>query len=216
MTTTAPIRWYFDVLSPYAWLQWPAVRRWAVSRPVEPVPVVLGALLGAAGLTGPAEHPGKRLQTYRQVWWRARSRGQTLRFPPAHPFDPLPALRLLTALDGHPARLEAVEAVLARCWQEGRAIDTPAALADLALRFEIADLGAVIGDPAVKARLRAATEDASAAGVFGVPTVALDGALYWGEDQTGLVDALLADPALAADPDYRALAAVPVGIERRR
>lgn len=211
-----PLRWYFDVLSPYAWLQWPAVRRWAATRPVEPVPVVLGALLAAAGLTGPAEHPGKRLQTYRQVWWRAQSRGQTLRFPPAHPFDPLPALRLLTALDAHALQLDAIEAVLARCWQEGRAIDTPASLADIAARFGIDDVASTLADPAVKLRLRAATEAAIAAGVFGVPTVALDGHLHWGEDQTGLIDALLADPIRADDPAYVALAAVPVGIERRR
>lgn len=211
-----PLRWYFDVLSPYAWLQWPAVRRWAATRPVEPVPVVLGALLAAAGLTGPAEHPGKRLQTYRQVWWRAQSRGQTLRFPPAHPFDPLPALRLLTALDAHAQQLDAIEAVLARCWQEGRAIDTPASLADIAARFGIDDVASTLADPAVKLRLRAATEAAIAAGVFGVPTVAMDGHLHWGEDQTGLIDALLADPIRADDPAYVALAAVPVGIERRR
>lgn len=216
MSTPAPIRWYFDVLSPYAWLQWPAVRRWAATRPVEPVPVVLGALLAAAGLTGPAEHPGKRLQTYRQVWWRAQSRGETLRFPPAHPFDPLPALRLLTALAGHPQQLDAIEAVLARCWREGRAIDTPAALADLAVRYGIDDVAATLADPAVKARLRQATEAAITAGVFGVPTVALGGDLHWGEDQTGLIDALLADPTRAQDPAYLALAAVPVGIERRR
>lgn len=211
-----PLRWYFDVLSPYAWLQWPAVKRWAATRAVEPVPVVLGALLAAAGLTGPAEHPGKRLQTYRQVWWRAQSRGQTLRFPPAHPFDPLPALRLLTALDAHALQLDAIEAVLARCWQEGRAIDTPASLADIAARFGIDDVASTLADPAVKLRLRAATEAAIAAGVFGVPTVAMDGHLHWGEDQTGLIDALLADPKRADDPAYVALAAVPVGIERRR
>lgn len=210
------LRWYFDVLSPYAWLQWPAVRRWAATQAVEPVPVVLGALLAAAGLTGPAEHPGKRLQTYRQVWWRAQSRGQTLRFPPAHPFDPLPALRLLTALDGHPQQLEAIETVLAQGWQEGRAIDTPAALANVAARYGIAEVAATVADPAVKARLRAATEAAIAAGVFGVPTVALRGELYWGEDQTGLIDALLADPMRTEDPAYLALAAVPIGIERRR
>jgi 2-hydroxychromene-2-carboxylate isomerase len=210
------LRWYFDVLSPYAWLQWPAVKRWAAQHPVEPVPVVLGALLAAAGLTGPAEHPGKRLQTYRQVWWRARSRGQTLRFPPAHPFDPLPALRLLTALDAHPQRLAAIETVLASCWRDGLAIDTPAALAGIAARFGIDDVTATLADPAVKARLRAATEAAIAAGVFGVPTVALPRGLYWGEDQTGLIDALLADPGLADEPAFLALAAVPVGIERRR
>jgi len=38
-------------------------------------------------------------------------------------------------------------------------------------------------DPEVKQALRQCTEEALALGVFGVPTVAIDGELYWGDDR---------------------------------
>src|SRR5690606_1984971 len=81
-----PLRWYFDFISPFACLQWPKVRALMAAEPVVPVPVVLGAVLGAVGQKGPAEIPGKRVFTYRHALWRARMRGVELRFPPAHPF----------------------------------------------------------------------------------------------------------------------------------
>ena len=44
-------------------------------------------------------------------------------------------------------------------------------------------------DPEVKLHLRQLTEEASKAGVFGVPTVVVAGELYWGDDR---LDALAA------------------------
>jgi 2-hydroxychromene-2-carboxylate isomerase len=38
-------------------------------------------------------------------------------------------------------------------------------------------------DPEIKVALRAATDRALAAGVFGVPTVVTRGAVFWGDDQ---------------------------------
>jgi 2-hydroxychromene-2-carboxylate isomerase len=38
-------------------------------------------------------------------------------------------------------------------------------------------------DPAIKLTLREATESAHAFGVIGVPTIAVDGELFWGDDR---------------------------------
>lgn len=59
-----------------------------------------------------------------------------------------------------------------------------------------------IGDPAVKAVLRANTEEADALGIFGVPTAREEGQLFWGEDAHDMLavhlsgDTFLSDPAL--------------------
>lgn len=45
------------------------------------------------------------------------------------------------------------------------------------------DAQAAVADPEVKAELRAVTDDAHARGVFGVPTLAVGGELYWGDDR---------------------------------
>src|SRR5262245_20413240 len=90
--------WYFDPISPYAYLQLPDLDRLPAGWTVRPVPVLLAALLSQAGIKGPAEVPAKRLHTYRQCAWLARSRQLPFRMPPSHPFNPLSALRLLCAL----------------------------------------------------------------------------------------------------------------------
>jgi 2-hydroxychromene-2-carboxylate isomerase len=202
-------RWYFDFVSPFAYLHWqrlgPALREQAI----EPVPILFGAVLDALGQRGPAEIPGKREFTYRHVLWQARLAGVPLRFPPAHPFNPLAALRLCVAAGTTP---EAVDAVFDWIWRQGRPGDGAAALAPVAERLGL-DLAAAASDE-VKARLRANTQRALAAGVFGVPTLEIGGALFWGNDAHDFAMAVLRDPALLAEAEFRRVASLPVGIER--
>ncbi len=46
-----------------------------------------------------------------------------------------------------------------------------------------AELQAALEDPDVKAQLRATTDGAHELGVIGVPTVAVGGQLFWGDDR---------------------------------
>ena len=205
------LAWYFDVISPFAYLQWPAVRALAETRPVALKPVLLAGLLGHHGHKGPAEIPAKRVFTYRHVLWKARQRGVPLVFPPAHPFNPLPALRLCIAAGTTPA---AVTTVFDWIWAEGRAADTAAALAEPARRLGIDDVAAAIAAPAVKDTLRTNFESAVAAGVFGVPTLAIGPDLFWGDDAHAFAEAVLADPGLLTDPDMARAATLPAAATR--
>ena len=93
MTT---VKFYFDVISPYAWLAWrPLVG--IVARHnlnLQPVPVLFAGLLQANGQLGPAEIPRKRLWLIKDVMRRAASQGLKVSVPPTHPFNPLLALRV--------------------------------------------------------------------------------------------------------------------------
>ena len=61
--------------------------------------------------------------------------------------------------------------------------------------FDPAALLALAGDPEVKERLKAVTQDAVARGVFGAPTFFVDGQMYWGQDRLDFVkEALEAQP----------------------
>ena len=66
----------------------------------------------------------------------------------------------------------------------------------------------------MKARLRANTEAAIARGVFGVPTVALDDRLFWGQDALPMLRACLAGDPWFTDGSWDRAAAVPAGIRR--
>jgi 2-hydroxychromene-2-carboxylate isomerase len=205
------IRWYFDFISPFAYLHWPKVRALAERQPVEFKPLLLAGLLEHNGQKGPAEIPAKRRFTYRHALWLAREQGLPLHFPPAHPFNPLFALRLCIAAGTTP---EAISAIFNWIWAEGRAGDSLHALAPLIRRFGIED-PALLSDPAVKATLRGNFDEAVAEGVFGVPTLSLDGQLFWGNDAHGFALAAIDDPGLLASPDMQLVDELPVGAARR-
>lgn len=213
------IRWYFDFISPFSYLHWQKVKAMRDEFEVMPVPIVFGAVLAAHGQKGPAEIQGKREFTYRHVLWQARHEGVTLRFPPAHPFNPLSALRLCIAAG---STVPAVDAIFDWIWQHGRAGDSIEALAPVAAELGV-DVQAINAD-ATKATLRANTEAALAAGVYGVPTLAFDGeafaggplegALFWGNDAHDFALAALRDPALLADAEMQRVSALPVAVQR--
>ncbi|HEY0505414.1 MAG TPA: 2-hydroxychromene-2-carboxylate isomerase [Lysobacter sp.] len=213
---TTPLTWYFDFISPFSYLQWqrlkPLLReRETEGEPVRLVPIVFAAVLDACGQKGPAEIPGKREFTYRHVLWLARQAGVTLRFPPAHPFNPLPALRLSIAAGDTP---EAVDSIFDWLWTQGRAGDSVEALVPLMAALDVP--AEALEADATKAALRANTDAAIAAGVYGVPTLALGGELFWGNDAFDFARSVLRDPAVLQDDEMRRVSELPVGLHRRR
>lgn len=207
------LRWYFDLVSPFSWIALPRVEALAARHGVAFRPVVLGALLSHWGGIGPAELAPKRVHTYRLVQFQAERAGLPMRFPPRHPFNSLAVQRLLTGL-GAPG--PAVRAAFEFVWAEGRDPSDPVELAALGARLGVADAAALADAPAAKAGLRAATEEAIAAGVFGVPTLLAGTELFWGADAMDWAEACLADPDLLRRGEMARLAALPVGVERRR
>ena len=89
-----PVYFYFDPISPYAWLAWHRCQPLIGENRLIPRPVLFAGLLGAHGTKGPAEIPAKRHYTFLDVQRWACVYGLTLRGPPAHPFNPLAPLRL--------------------------------------------------------------------------------------------------------------------------
>lgn len=210
--STEPLDWYFDFVSPFAYLQWRRLRREHADVALNPKPVLLAAILNHVGQLGPAEIPQKRRHTYRIVLWQARQAGIPLRFPPAHPFNPLPALRLCLAA---PDRHAAIDAIFAHLWEHGRQGDSIEALAGLARALGIDDPAAAIARDEVKRELLANGEEAMRLGVFGVPTLKVRDELFWGFDATDLALAYRDDEA-ALDAEMRRLDAIPEAVQRRK
>ena len=208
---SGPFDWYFDFISPFAYLQWRRLRRDHPEIALNPKPVLLAAILNHWGQLGPAEVPGKRRHTYRQVLWQARNAEIPLQFPPAHPFNPLAALRLSLAA---PDRAAAVDAIFRHVWEHGRAADSAATLADVAQALGITDPAAAIADPVVKAELAANGAQAIALGIFGVPTLVIDGELFWGNDATDMARNFLTDRKLFDDAQMRRVDSMPVAAAR--
>jgi 2-hydroxychromene-2-carboxylate isomerase len=211
MPTAQPILWYFDPISPFAYLALPAIERLARSHAVSYRPIVFGAVLAHCGQLGPAEIPAKRIHTYRLCQFLADRAGIPVRFPPAHPFRSLDTLRLLAALDAAP---HATRMVMDFIWRDGR--DPVAERDALVASLSPVHFDDLVAQTDAKARLRAWTDEALAAGVFGVPTLAVGPALFWGADAMPMAEAMLDDPALLDTPEMTRLATLPAAVERSR
>ncbi len=183
---------WLDFISPYAYLAFEKLPEalQGLSYNVDFKPVLFAGLLKHHGQLGPAEIAGKRDWTYRQVMWLAHTQGVPMQMPSAHPFNPLALLRLALACGDASGRVNryVCETVMRHVWRGGADAADPARLQALAAQLQPEQDPA--GD-AVKARLKANTDEAIALGLFGVPTFAVDGKLFWGFDALPMLRACL-------------------------
>ena len=202
--------WYFDFVSPFAYICLHRLKELPPDLSIEYRPVLFAGLLNHWGQKGPAELPTKRRYTYRWSHWWAKSLGLALRYPAAHPFNPLHHLRLAIACGSRP---EAVRRIFDALWTTGADASDPAAFAVLCK-----GLGAApdaLSTSEVKDDLRRNTESAVQRGVFGVPTFEVDGELFWGADSIEFLKDFLADPSALRNEEMRRLDAMPVAAARR-
>ena len=215
------LAWYFDFVSPYSYLQFAAYPE--LMQTAELRPLLFAGLLNHWGGKGPAEIPAKRLQTYRYTYWQAGQHGIEMTYPPAHPFNPIHALRLAIALD---CRYDAIKTIFEFIWKDGRSVtdEWPALVGRLDLGVAAAD--ALIAEQRVKDVLAANGREAIARGVYGVPTFATlrerpdasgvtTGELFWGLDATDMLLDYLVDATVFDEPEMRRIAALPVGAARK-
>lgn len=203
--------WYFDVISPFAYLHLSRFAELPNDLSIEYKPILFAGLLQHWGQKGPAEIAPKRRWTYRACQFWADAHGVPFRFPAAHPFNPLHHQRLIIACG---STQEAVRKVFDAIWTTGADPGNQAAFTALASSVGIEDLSA-LGAAHVKDALRSNTEEAAALGVFGVPSLVCDGEIFWGNDSIEFFTAWLKDPAILSSPEMRRIDALPVGAARK-
>lgn len=207
------IDWYFDFISPFAYLVSESLHRLPDEVELHPRPILFAGLLQHWHTRGPAEIEPMRRFTFRHVSWIAERDGIPLRLPPAHPFNPLPLLRLCVALD---QRLDVAQRLFRFVWAEGHSTNDADAWTALTAELGVEDAETRIAEPGVKAGLRANTDQAIERELFGVPSFVVDGEIFWGYDAFDFLLDYLRDPALLRRPALRAADAMPVGLQRRQ
>ena len=203
--------WYFDFVSPFSYLQCEQLPSLERSLRVRYRPVLFAGLLKAYEHKGPAEIPAKRRFTYRFVVWQAKRLGIPLKFPAAHPFNPLPLLRLAIVADCNP---DVIRRIFRFIWRDGRIGDLPIEWAELKAELGLADAENRIAAPEVKDALRRYTDEAIARGVFGVPTLAIGEELFWGADATEMATDFIARGCNFDDPEMDRVGALPAAAAR--
>jgi len=177
---------YFDLGSPFAYL---AAERIDEVMPgsVHWQPISLGALFKLTGRSSWAlGDPERRQAGMAEVERRALSYElPPLRWPDPWPGNYLVAMRAVTFAQGTGRAREFVTRAFRNAFQAGHDLSIPKrvfeAAADAGL--DPKEVDEATRDPEVKLALRETTGAAHELGVFGVPTLAIDGELFWGDDR---------------------------------
>jgi 2-hydroxychromene-2-carboxylate isomerase len=180
------VTFYFDLGSPYAYLAAERLER-VLPQPIAWQPLSLGGLFKANGRSSWAlGGPERRQAGMAEVERRARDYElPTINWPDPWPGNYLMAMRVATFAfsvgRGRELTLQAFRDAFAR----GRDLSIPAHVLDAAERagLDRNETEAASQEPEIKQALRAATDAAHQLGVIGVPSIAIDGELFWGDDR---------------------------------
>ncbi|MGH8161030.1 MAG: 2-hydroxychromene-2-carboxylate isomerase [Gammaproteobacteria bacterium] len=191
----AVLQFYFDYISPNAYLAWTQVPRLIAVHDVkvEPVPVLFAGLLDACGQRGPAEIPSKMRWMVRNILRKANRLQVPLNPPFSHPFNPLTALRVSSLPELGDERTALITAIFEAAWTRSRDVSDPATLVEVVNEVGLAGESLVqrANAPKIKALLRENTATAVRAGLFGVPALRVGEELFWGLDDFPWFEAFL-------------------------
>ena len=161
---------------------------------VEHVPILLGGVFKATGNSAPMTVPAKGRYTGIDLMRFAARDGVPFIFNPHFPINTVVLMRLATALRDDARYLRFVDFAFDAMWHFPRNLGDPAEVTALLTNagFDAAATLTAAESPPAKDRLRAATDDAVARGVFGAPTFFVAGEMWFGQDRLDWVEAAAA------------------------
>lgn len=186
------VRFYFDFLSPYAYLAQHRLAELAARHgwTIDYRSIDLMQAKQAIGNTGPGnrELPVKLAHLATDLARWAGLYEVSLVFPPNYQSGALNVGLYYPACAGREG--DYVQAAYALVWGRGAAPDAPATLQAVADRmgWDADDFIAFSSSPGGAECFAAATREAIERNVFGVPTMVVDGAMWWGNDRLFLLE----------------------------
>lgn len=194
-----PIDFYFDFSSPYGYLASEKIDDLAArfGRKVRWHPLLLGILFKETGVLPLSEQKIKGPYYVHDFARSARFMGVPYRHPDRFPLPTQAAARAYYWLHGQDCGVARTFAhrIFRALFADNMDVSAPATVLDLATELGIdrEALAAGIASDAMKARLKTEIETAQAKGVFGSPTVIVDGELFFGADRLPQLEKWLAE-----------------------
>ncbi|HEF4762555.1 TPA: 2-hydroxychromene-2-carboxylate isomerase [Pseudomonas putida] len=187
------VEFLFDLGSPATYLaytQLPKICEQTDSQLIY-VPILLGGVFKATGNATPAAIPAKGRYMFQDLDRYAKRYGVPLKFNPHFPINTLMLMRAVIGMQmRHPERFAAfIDCLFKALWVDGRSLDEPATVAAVLTQggFDPDEVLALTADEEVKTALKDNTEKAVQRGVFGAPSMFVDGQLFFGQDRLEFV-----------------------------
>lgn len=186
----------FDFVSPNAYLIWQPIKALAAKHgaTILVTPAFLGGMHKLTGNAPPfvrdADVKGKNDYSMLEMNRFIQKHGLTkFKMNPKFPFNTITLQRMLVAL-APDERGTFVEALLPGIWEQGLDVTDAETLVKILQDggFDAEALFAKTQDPAVKQGLIDNTDHAVERGAFGIPTMYVDGEMYFGKERLGQID----------------------------
>ncbi len=178
-----PPVFFFAAMSPYSWFA--AERIDGLLPEARWEPVFAGGLFRSAGRKSWGLDE-RREENIEECERRASEHGLgPISWPEPWPTNDVHVARAMTYAGSRGLLREYALGAMRAAFREGADLERREVLLAVASAVGIpaADLEAALEDPDVKAQLRARTDGAHELGVIGVPTMAVGGQLFWGDDR---------------------------------
>ncbi len=190
------LEFFFDVGSPTTYLAHKRLGQLHAQYDLDVLymPMLLGGVFKASGNTSPVAIPAKGKYMLEQDLPRFAARyGVPLSFNPHFPINTLNLMRGAIAAQQLGCFDAYINRVFDAIWVEGKNMGDAQVVSEVLASAGL-DAGQLLArsqDPQVKAALVANTEAAVARGVFGAPTLFMDGAMYFGQDRLDFIEEAL-------------------------
>lgn len=195
----APIEFWFDFSSPYSYLASEKIEELAArhGRTVAFKPTLLGVIFRTTGGVPLTELVPPKASYFALDFKRsARYAGVPFRHPSVFPIASVNAARAFLWLQQRDEALAVrfLHAAFRAYFAQDRNLAEPEALGTVATEVGVdpVQLARGVQEPATKDRLKALVDESIARGVFGAPTIFVDGEMFWGHDRLPQVERWLA------------------------
>jgi len=184
------IEFYYDFGSPNAYLVEAVLPEMAARHgaEIQRIPILLGGLFKATGNQAPimgfARVSGKVAYLKVEMDRFVKKHSVPFLWNPHFPVLTTPLMRGAIYARGHDWEDRYRDVVYRHCWVEGANMTDVDVIRDVldAAGLPAEEIAAAIEDPAIKAALFETTAEAQSRGAFGVPTMYVDGEMFFGKD----------------------------------
>ena len=181
---TKEVEFYFDFISPYAYLAYKKIQSLPKDIKIKYKPVLLGALHNLEGITAPAFIKPKLKHMISDCDLIANKNKSNFIWNSKFPINSLSVMRGYLFINAENRELY-LDVMFDAYWKDNLDISNEKILKNLIEKCKINSIKFFDGikDLKIKDELRSITQEAHDKGIFGAPTFVVNNKIFWGQDR---------------------------------
>ena len=182
--TTKEVEFYFDFISPYAYLAYKKIQSLPKDIKIKYKPVLLGALHNLEGITAPAFIKPKLKHMISDCDLIANKNKSNFIWNSKFPINSLSVMRGYLFINAENRELY-MNVMFDAYWKDNLDISNEKILKNLIEKCKINSSKFFDGikDLKIKDKLKSITQEAHDKGIFGAPTFVVNNKIFWGQDR---------------------------------